>query len=102
MNDTEKVTVSRMIAIYCHSKHTTKGELCESCADLETYAHKRLENCRYGDNKPSCVNCTTHCYKKEMKETMREVMRFAGPRMLFKHPILAIKHLLKNNKKPHE
>lgn len=29
------------------------------------------------------------------KEKMREVMRYAGPRMMWHHPIAAIKHLIK-------
>jgi hypothetical protein len=29
-----------------------------------------------------------------MRETIRIVMRYAGPRMLVYHPILAIQHLL--------
>ena len=36
-----------------------------------------------------------HCYKPDMKEKMREVMRYAGPRMMWYHPIAAIKHLIR-------
>jgi len=31
-----------------------------------------------------------------MRQRIREVMHFAGPKMIKKHPILAITHLLKN------
>jgi len=33
---------------------------------------------------------------------MREVMRFAGPRMMWRHPYLAIRHLLDERKKAPE
>lgn len=48
----------------------------------------------YGEEKPTCNKCPIHCYKPEPKEQMRLVMRYSGPRMLLKHPILAVRHLL--------
>ncbi|MEG0375126.1 MAG: nitrous oxide-stimulated promoter family protein, partial [Raoultibacter sp.] len=35
-----------------------------------------------------------HCYKPEEREKIRAVMRHAGPRMMTKHPIAAIRHLI--------
>ena len=35
-----------------------------------------------------------HCYKPEMRERIRQVMRYSGPRMITKHPVAAIRHLL--------
>lgn len=94
MNNREKRTVSNMIGIYCHSKHNTKSELCQVCRELELYAYKRLENCKFGEQKPDCKHCPTHCYQKEMKQKIREVMRFSGPRMIFYYPIDAIRHFI--------
>ena len=39
-------------------------------------------------------------YKRaqDMRNKIREVMRFSGPRMIFHHPILAIKHLVQTRK----
>lgn len=99
MNEEEKRTVSIMIAIYCKAKHQ-KGGLCDTCSELEKYAHHRLEKCPFGEGKPTCENCKVHCYKKDKRALVQQAMRYAGPRMLFKHPILAIKHLLKNRKAP--
>ena len=89
----EKQTVSQMIRLYCRLKENNK-ELCCSCAELEAYAHKRLSACKYGNKKTACQKCPTHCYKKDMREKIREVMRFAGPRMIFHAPIAALRHLL--------
>ncbi len=87
-----------MIHIYCRSRHKHKEILCADCLELENYAHERLERCPFGEDKPSCKKCTVHCYKPAYKETVKEVMRFSGPRMLFYRPVAAIRHLWKNNK----
>jgi hypothetical protein len=35
-----------------------------------------------------------------MREKIRDVMRYAGPRMLLTHPVMAIAHLLDGLRKP--
>ena len=65
-------------------------------------ADTRLERCPFGEQKPTCANCLVHCYKADMRERMREVMRFAGPRMLRRHPILALWHVLDGFREPQE
>lgn len=90
----ETKTVNLMIALYCHKKHKSKkGNLCPECKELKEYCEYRLSLCPWGDKKPFCSNCSIHCYNKEHRERIREVMRFSGPRMLFHHPILAIRHI---------
>ncbi|EKT4487358.1 nitrous oxide-stimulated promoter family protein [Shewanella algae] len=92
---TEFRTVSAMVWIYCRDHHprTEDGNLCPDCQALMEYAHTRLDRCPYGESKPTCNKCPVHCYKPEPKEQMRQVMRYAGPRMLLSHPILALRHL---------
>lgn len=94
----ERVTVRAMVAMYCRHRHGG-SELCESCAELADYADRKLDRCPYGGKKPACTNCPIHCYGAEPRERMREVMRFAGPRMIWKHPYLAVRHLLDERKK---
>ena len=89
----ERRTIAAMIAIYCRDHHQARG-LCEECSALESYASERLDRCVYGDDKPTCFNCPIHCYKRDRREAVREVMRYAGPRMLARHPILAIMHVI--------
>lgn len=95
-------TVSAMVQIYCHDHHDaqTKGEdtLCDECRALLSYAEQRLDRCPYGQSKPTCNRCPIHCYKPAPKEQMRLIMRYAGPRMLLHHPLLAIRHLLHERK----
>ncbi len=89
----ERKTVRAMIEMYCADHHGAGG-LCPECAELADYADRRLDLCPYGPDKPTCTNCPIHCYRPEPRERMREVMRYAGPRMLRKHPYLAIMHLI--------
>lgn len=96
MNEHEKDTVEKMIYIYCLHKHKTHGALCPECKELNDYAHLRLDKCTFGEDKPTCEKCPIHCYKPIMKEKVREVMKYAGPRMILYHPILAVRHLVKN------
>ena len=93
----EKETVSLMIAIYCRKKHGGKT-LCPDCAALEAYARVRSDKCPFMETKTFCSNCKVHCYKKDMREKIREVMRFSGPRMIFHHPIMAIRHVVESKK----
>ena len=93
----EKETVSLMIAIYCRKNHGGK-ELCPDCAALEAYARQRSDKCPFMETKTFCSNCKVHCYKKDMREKIREVMRFSGPRMIFYHPVMAIRHVIETKK----
>lgn len=94
----EKQTVSLMIRLYCKKKHGMKNTLCPECEVLLQYAMLRTEKCPFMETKTFCSNCRVHCYKPEMREKIREVMRFSGPRMLFHNPILAIRHLIESKK----
>jgi hypothetical protein len=82
-----------MVAMYCRHHHG-KGPLCAECAKLADYAKRRLHGCVFGDAKPTCAKCVVHCYSPDLREQVRVVMSWAGPRMILKHPILAIAHLL--------
>ena len=93
----EKETVSLMIRLYCRKKHGGK-ELCPACAELDAYARLRSDKCPFMETKTFCSNCKVHCYKKDMREKIREVMRFSGPRMIFHHPIMAIRHVIESKK----
>jgi len=90
----EHDTLTCMTQIYCDHHHgPDKDGLCPDCGELMRYAAKRLEKCPYGSDKPTCANCPIHCYKPAQREMAQNVMRFAGPRMPWKHPLRAITHL---------
>ena len=87
-------TIAAMIACYCRDHHTTLAALCPECQGLLDYAAVRLERCRFGSEKPVCVKCPVHCYQPARREQVKAVMRYAGPRMLWRHPILSLRHWL--------
>ena len=61
---------------------------------MADYAEVRLQKCPYGLDKPTCANCPVHCYKPGPRARARMIMRYAGPRMLLRHPYLTIRHQL--------
>lgn len=94
----ETETVRRMISIYCHDMHhTKKNELCSECSALFDYAQNRIDKCFYGDKKPVCSKCQVHCYKRGMRDRIKEVMRYSGPKMPWKSPILSLRYMYRKN-----
>jgi len=90
----ELKTIKVMLGISCRDRHGTAIGLCEDCAALLDYAKRRLAGCPYGAEKPTCANCQIHCYGPREREQVREMMRFAGPRMMLRHPYLALMHVV--------
>ena len=112
----EARTLEVMVGMYCRAHHgrarrpSADGQaadghrspgaahrsapLCPECEELLAYARRRLERCPYGAEKPTCARCPTHCYRPDMREQVRAVMRYSGPRMLRSHPYLALAHLV--------
>lgn len=91
----EYFTITRMIELYCKHHHQNQHPtLCNECLSLLAFSKRRLERCIYGVEKPACANCKLHCYKPEQRRQIREVMKWAGPRLLLKHPVLTIQHLI--------
>jgi hypothetical protein len=98
----EKKLIPVMIKKYCKGMHKTTrkeqkikpGELCGECKALTEYALFRLEKCPFKVNKQFCSFCKVHCYKPDYREEIKKVMRYAGPRMIFSHPIFALSHVV--------
>ncbi|MGI6712417.1 MAG: nitrous oxide-stimulated promoter family protein [Bacillota bacterium] len=95
----EKKIIETMIRFYCKNKHGSQSDLCPECQELLNYSLERLNRCKFGADKPVCSKCTVHCYKKAMRDKIKSVMRYSGPRMTVFHPIMAIQHYLDKLKK---
>lgn len=87
----EKKTIAMMIDIYCRAKHGGT-KMCGPCSRLLEYAYCRLDRCPFGAKKTPCAQCPVHCYSPTMRTRIKEVMRFSGPRMTYRHPILVLLH----------
>lgn len=90
----EKQTIEANHRLYCRDLHGAQGELCAECRELLDYARARLDRCHFQKNKPTCGRCPVHCYKSGMRTRVTAVMRYSGPRMLRRHPLLALRHVL--------
>ncbi|NVO03054.1 MAG: nitrous oxide-stimulated promoter family protein [Bacteroidetes bacterium] len=95
----EKQTIKAMVEIFCKDHHQDSASLCSECSSLLEYAFKRIEYCQFKDKKPACNNCTVHCYSESKREKVKEIMRYAGPKMALRHPYLSLLHLLKRKPK---
>ncbi len=95
----EKDTVSLMVRLYCKRVHKdeTKNadKYCPECQELLAYAYNRLEKCRFGENKCSCLRCPAQCYAPDMRERIRIVMRYIGPKMPYLAPIAYIRYFIR-------
>lgn len=89
----EQRTIEAMVRIYCRDHHG-RGAVCRRCAELLDYARRRLEICPFQELKPPCDHCQVHCYGAGMRERVKAVMRYAGPRMVLRHPLMSLYHLL--------
>lgn len=90
----ENKTIEAMIRMHCCFQHHAEEDLCQDCYDLLDYARERLSRCPYREEKTPCARCPIHCYQPAMRERIRAVMRYAGPRMTYRHPLLAFHHLV--------
>lgn len=89
----QRRTMEAMIRLHCRAHHGTRGGVCADCQALQDYSAGRVDHCPFGAQKPTCAKCPIHCYRPAMRDQIRAVMRYAGPRMLWRHPILALEHL---------
>ena len=95
--DREARTIRVMISLYCRHHHG--GKPCPDCIELAEYALERLQKCPFQEGKTICVKCPVHCYQPVMREKIRSVMRYAGPRMTYRHPVLALFHFIDRRRK---
>ncbi|MBI4468408.1 MAG: nitrous oxide-stimulated promoter family protein [Acidobacteria bacterium] len=88
----ERRTIEAMIEIFCRDRHASAHQECDECSGLLAYAERRLEKCPFQEEKPPCANCPIHCYQPGVREQVKAVMRYSGPRMLLRHPIFILRH----------
>lgn len=97
----EKKTINKMVRVYCKGKHDSKdNQLCDECDEFLSYAYLRLDKCPFQEEKSTCGKCLVHCYKPEMREKAKKIMRYSGPRLIWRAPILSLHHIFDGRKKP--
>jgi Nitrous oxide-stimulated promoter len=91
----EKRTIRTMIQIYCRGHRHIASGICSECGKLLQYALHQIDSCPYErSRKPACGLCRTNCFSAEMHKRFHKIMRYAGPRMMMRHPILSMAHFI--------
>ncbi len=100
LDSLNKKTLKVVITLYCNAHHREREKhtngLCVECQQVHQYALEKLRKCPYGVVKPNCPKCPIHCYSKEMRRKMKVIMRYSGPRMIVRYPVLSLYHLFNN------
>src|SRR5437764_11185001 len=105
-------TLALFISIYCRYRHTAAPKeatalkthdvqaiagcpiiLCQDCRKLLTHAFVKRSHCPF-DPKPMCKHCPVHCYHPDYRAQIREVMKYAGKRLLVSGRLDYLFHLL--------
>lgn len=92
--------LARFIDVYCRYHHADaqkiavqmkthdiqaiwgrKLTLCEDCCKLLAHAFVKRSGCLMTP-KPACKRCPRHCYHPAYRQQIRQVMTFAGRKML--------------------
>jgi hypothetical protein len=95
----------RFIGIYCNARHDADirevielpsclgkpDQLCPECAALVAYGIQKRLLCPL-DPKPSCRRCPIHCYSRNYRARIREIMAFSGRRMILRGRLDYIRH----------
>ena len=97
-------TLYAMAGIFCADHHAGQKDshgLCSECAETIAYSIERTKRCP-NEHKGNCEDCSIHCYQPEVRARIREIMAYAGPRMLTKHPIMTFFYLKKKLLNKHQ
>lgn len=97
------------VRFYCAERHDNQAEamlppdlanmfarglhLCPKCRELVEYALAKRRKCPL-DPKPSCKHCHIHCYGREYRARIREIMAFSGKRMIMRGRLDYLWHYL--------
>jgi len=103
-----KVLLS-FVHVFCSMRHENREEtdlpadlahmfrkgltLCPDCRALIAYALDKRRKCPL-DPKPSCKHCRIHCYNKEYRARIREIMAFSGRKMIMRGRLDYLWHYL--------
>ncbi len=91
----KKQLIHEMITIFCAAKHHRVGN-CQTCSRLEEYANMKIDRCPPGDSGISCSSCRVHCYGESERSLIKEVMKYAGPGIFLKSPLLTLRYFMNN------
>ncbi len=89
-----------MVEMYCRAHHLADAGTCPDCEELTRHAERKIDRCPLREGRTVCATCPVHCYRGDMRDRIREIMRYSGPRMILRHPWLGLLHLLDSIRRP--
>ncbi|MBO6305825.1 MAG: nitrous oxide-stimulated promoter family protein [Selenomonadaceae bacterium] len=93
----EKKHIKKSFLAYCHKHHDTEGDkLCPKCTALLAAVMVKMNKCMYGITKPICDKCDKPCFGAAQTKEFLKIMKGASNFMMFRHPIMALKHKLQS------
>lgn len=91
-------TLQAIGSIYCAAHHVDAPKnphgMCAECAATIAFTHDRASNCPNGHT-GNCADCAIKCNRGEQQQRIKAIMKYAAPRMLFKHPLMTLEYALK-------
>lgn len=89
--------IGKFVEVYCVGKHGDavrspfalpedlgQRKICTECADFMEYAVTKRIKCPLEAEKPSCKHCRIHCYAKEQRDKVREIMAYSGRKLMLR------------------
>ena len=95
--DKDQRTLEAIGRIYCRAHHTGSKDaagLCAQCRETVDATLARTQACPFG-HEGNCQDCAVHCQRGEAQRRIREIMRYAAPRMALRHPLMTAGYVRK-------
>jgi uncharacterized paraquat-inducible protein A len=99
----------KFIQLYCAAHHDNQEQaalpteieemfksgvaLCPECSAILEHGLLKRSRCPL-DPKPSCKRCHIHCYSREYREKIRNIMAYSGKRMILRGRLDYLWHYL--------
>ena len=88
--------------IYCRAHHAECAQdaagLCPECREVVETTLAKAQTCPYGHS-GNCQDCDTQCQRGTSKQRVKAMMRYAAPRMVYRHPLMTLSYVSKKFKK---
>ena len=89
--------IGKFVEVYCGGKHGALERspfplpedlgvrrICPECAAFMEYAVSKRIKCPLEAEKPSCKHCRIHCYGRQQRDKVREIMAYSGRRLMLR------------------
>lgn len=93
--DKDRRTLEAMGRIFCSAHHDGAKDaagLCPACRSTVDATLERAASCPFG-HEGNCQDCAVRCQRGEARDRIREIMRYAAPRMTLRHPLMTFDYL---------